>query len=247
MKGKFKLFQGDCLELMKQIPDGSVDLVLCDLPYGVTQNAWDCEIDPGRLMEAYQRICKGPVVLTATQPFASKLVVGWLRQYKYSWYWDKVNQKSGHLNAKKQPLRVVEEILVFNPGTGLLPYSPQMTPGEPYLRPNGNSSTNYGKQSKLTTESSGGRYPVNLLPFPGQQARNEGKHHPTQKPVALMEYLIKTYTNPGDTVLDNCMGSGTTGVAAVRNGRFFVGMELDPGYFQIAQDRIQREFDGEGA
>lgn len=247
MKGKFKLFQGDCLELMKQIPDGSVDLVLCDLPYGTTQNKWDSVLPLNQLWQEYKRVSRGAVVLTAAQPFTSALVTSNLPWFKYAWVWNK-SKVTGVLNAKKQPLRNHEDVLVFyrhqptyNP-QGLTPFGKRRDNG---YRRDGGTSDNYGAISPTVDgnyfqENTG--YPRSVLAI-----GSEGKTiHPTQKPVALMEYLIKTYTNPGDTVLDNCMGSGTTGVAAVRNGRFFIGMELDEGYFKIAQDRIQREFDGEG-
>lgn len=253
MKGKFKLFQGDCLELMKQIPDGSVDLVLCDLPYGTTACTWDVIIPLEPLWEQYRRVAKpnAAIVLTASQPFTTVLAASNLSRFKYNWYWVK-SRPTGFANAKKQPLRCVEEVVVFydKPPT----YNPQgLIRIDKTCK---NSSSCGGDTLRQDTLESAGKgsmrtagkeyvqeftnYPRNVLEF----AKDSGKHHPTQKPVALMEYLIKTYTNPGDTVLDNCMGSGTTGVAAVRNGRFFIGMELDPGYFQIAQGRIQREFDG---
>lgn len=256
MKGKFKLFHGDCLELMKQIPDGSVDLVLCDLPYGTTSCSWDSCIPFEPLWEQYRRITKpnAAIVLTASQPFTTVLAASNLSGLRYNWYWVKSNP-TGFANAKKQPLRCVEEVVVFydRPPT----YNPQGLVRIDKVRKNSPSCG--GDTLRQDTRASAGRgslrtagkeymqeftnYPRQVLEF----AKDSPKHHPTQKPVALMEYLIKTYTNPGDTVLDNCMGSGTTGVAAVRNGRFFVGMELDEGYFKIAQDRIQREFDGEGA
>ena len=247
MKGKFKLFHGDCLELMKQIPDGSVDLVLCDLPYGTTQNKWDTVIPFGPLWSEYRRVCVGAIVLTAAQPFTSALVMSNPSEFKYQWVWNK-SKVTGVLNAKKQPLRNHEDVLVFyrhqptyNP-QGLVPFGKRRDIGS---KQNGETSENYGALSRTEDgnyyqESTG--YPRSVLTI-----ASEGKNvHPTQKPVALMEYLIKTYTNPGDTVLDNCMGSGTTGVAAVRHGRFFIGMELDDVYFKMAQGRIQREFDGEG-
>ena len=248
MKGKFKLFQGDCLELMKQIPDGSVDLVLCDLPYGTTACKWDSVIPFEPLWAHYWRVLKpnGAVVLTAAQPFTTVLISSQIERYKYSWIWEK-SKVTGFMQAKNQPLRNHEDVCVF----GRFASSAQHFQG--VYNPQGAKSvgvveySNARKADHFTGDKKPGKtesmtgYPRSVLKIP-----SEGKTvHPTQKPVALMEYLIKTYTNPGDTVLDNCMGSGTTGVAAVRNGRFFVGIELDPGYFQIAQNRIQREFDGE--
>lgn len=252
MKGKFKLFQGDCLELMKQIPDGSVDLVLCDLPYGTTACKWDSVIPFDAIWAAYRRVIKpnGAAVLTCTQPFTSALIASNMRDFAYCWYWNK-SKVTGFANAKKQPLRCVEEVAVFyrRPPTynpqGLLPFGRVVNKGKSAGGGTIQGETVGNGKGALR---SGADYLQEWTNYPRQvlEIASEGKtQHPTQKPVALMEYLIKTYTNPGDTVLDNCMGSGTTGVAAVRNGRFFIGMELDPGYFQIAQNRIQREFDGE--
>lgn len=262
MKGKFKLFQGDCLELMKQIPDGSVDLVLCDLPYGTTKCKWDVVIPFDKLWEQYNRIARPSscIALFGNEPFSSALRLSNLPAYRYDWYWQK-DKAANFLFGNKMPLKVIEVISVFY--SALPTYNPQKE-----TNPKGISkrhlSPNPSKISKHVKEVMGGSWketemdetqnyhgknyeadkllPKQLIYFSREQ---RGKVHPTQKPVALMEYLIKTYTNPGDTVLDNCMGSGTTGVAAVRNGRFFLGMELDEGYFKIAQDRIQRELDGE--
>lgn len=244
MKGKFKLFQGDCLELMKQIPDGSVDLVLCDLPYGTTSCAWDSVIPFEPLWEHYKRIMKpkGAVVLTASHPFTAALVMSNPSWFRHSWVWDK-KSAANVMAAKFGPLKVHEDVLVFSKQAGA--YSPQMITGRGRWK--GGNKRSDGIYSGGVPEDSywsDQYHPKSIIEF--SNANHKGKTHPTQKPVALMEYLIKTYTNPSGTVLDNCMGSGTTGVAAVRNGRFFIGMELDPGYFQIAQDRIQREFDGEG-
>ena len=253
MNGKFKLYLGDCLELMKQIPDESVDLVLCDLPYGTTACKWDTAIPFEPLWAQYRRVAKlnAALVLTASQPFTTALIASNMREFRYCWYWKK-SVGSGFQNAKRQPLRLIEEVAVF------YRKPPQYIP-QGLVRIDAPRVNKISAADSIVggTSGRGGlrtvgnewvqeftNYPRNVLEFPAPMA---GRQHPTQKPVALMEYLIKTYTNPGDTVLDNCMGSGTTGVAAVRNGRFFVGMELDPGYFQIAQNRIQREFDGEGS
>ena len=245
MKGKFKLFQGDCLELMKQIPDGSVDLVLCDLPYGTTACKWDTVIPFEPLWEQYRRVAKrnAAIVLTASQPFTTALISSNMRDFRYCWVWDKCIP-SGFNYARFQPMRQHEDVLVFYREA---PTYDSM--GEPYAKPitykpassasdSSHMTHTLDRDTKLTATHKRKR---SILTFPKVRAGD----HPTQKPVALMEYLIKTYTNPGDTVLDNCMGSGTTGVAAVRHGRFFIGMELDDVYFKIAQDRIQREFDGE--
>lgn len=239
MRGKFHLLQGDCMELLKSVPRDSVDLVLCDLPYGTTQNAWDSVLPLAELWQEYRRVCRGAVVLTAAQPFTSALIQSNLRDFKYCWIWDKVNRPTGHLNSKKQPLRITEDVCVFYRRQPK--YNPQMTQGVPYRSVSGKSasSANYGQQEYgVVTENNGTRYPRNLLRI-AVSRKEEGRVHPNQKPVALMEYFIKTYSNAGDVVLDNCMGSGTTGVAAVSLGRFFIGMERNPDYFSVAQQRIQ--------
>jgi DNA modification methylase len=227
---------------MKEIPDGSVDMVMCDLPYGTTQNKWDSVIPFAPLWSHYWRVCKpnAAVVLTAQCPFDKMLGASQIQHLKYEWIWQKT-VATGHLNSKKQPLKEHENILVFyrKPCT----YLPQMVEG---ARPSNKSS------AKESTSSSG-NYGVfqdyqrggNLLRFPRSvQKLNSAYHegnaglHPTQKPVALMEYLIKTYTNPGDVVLDNCMGSGTTGVACKNTGRNFIGIERDPVYYAVACRRM---------
>lgn len=224
--------QGDCLEVMKTIPDASIDMVLCDLPYGVTQNKWDSEIPLSDLWSAYTRLCRGAIVLTAAQPFTSRLVMSNPEAFKYSWIWEK--EPSGNLNAKRMPMAAHEDVLVFC--NTKCPYYPQGL--RPTLRkrgPSDNSKTeNYGAQKREAYVQTVTGYPSTILSF----AKDREKIHPTQKPVALMEYLIRTYTNEGDTVLDNCMGSGTTGVACAKAGRKFIGIELDPKYFQIAQERL---------
>ena len=225
------LLQGDCLEIMPTLPASSVDLVLCDLPYGITRNKWDSEIPLAALWEAYKRVCKGPVVLTAAQPFTSHAVMSNPREFKYSWIWRK-EAGTGLLNAKKQPLRNHEDVLVFYATQPT--YNPQWLHGKPYTCKKGGETSNYNPSGTVTTVSDGRRYPLTVVDF----QRDRNKVHPTQKPVALMEYLIRTYTNPGDTVLDNCMGSGTTGVACVNTGRSFIGIEKDPGYFTTASARI---------
>lgn len=233
-----QLMKGDCLELMKGIPDGSVDMILCDLPYGTTHNKWDSVIPLDLLWMQYKRICKGAIVLTAASPFDKVLGVSNLRMLKQEWIWRK-ESGTGFLNAKKAPLKNHENVMVFysKPGT----YNPQMRTGfKPYTCAQGQTkSENYGEQSGAVTVSDGSRYPLTVLDFP----RDKSKVHPTQKPVALMEYLIRTYTHEGMTVLDNCMGSGTTGVACVNTGRNFIGIEMDDKYFEIAQKRIQAAID----
>jgi site-specific DNA-methyltransferase (adenine-specific) len=227
-----QLIQGDCLEVMKTIPDASIDMVLCDLPYGITQNKWDSEIPLSDLWSAYTRLCRGAVVLTAAQPFTSRLVMSNPEAFKYSWIWEK--EPSGNLNAKRMPMAAHEDVLVFCKTK--CPYYPQGL--RPTLRkrgPSDNSKTdNYGAQKREAYVQTVTGYPSTILSF----AKDREKIHPTQKPIALMEYLIRTYTNESDTVLDNCMGSGTTGVACAKAGRKFIGIELDPKYFQISQERL---------
>lgn len=227
-----QLMQGDCLELMKSIPDASVDMILCDLPYGTTQNKWDSVIPLDLLWAQYKRVCKGAIVLTAASPFDKILGVSNLKMLKQEWIWRKEGG-TGFLNAKKAPLKNHENVMVFYSKPGI--YNPQMRMGfKPYTCVKGGETENYNPSGEVTTVSDGSRYPLTVLDF----ARDKNKMHPTQKPVALMEYLIRTYTHEGMTVLDNCMGSGTTGVACVNTGRNFIGIEMDAGYFQVAKDRI---------
>ena len=230
-----KLLHGDCLELMKDIPDGSVDMILCDLPYGTTHCKWDSVIPFELLWKQYNRIIKdnGAICLFSQMPFSAMLVSSNLQMYRYEWIWKKSNS-TGFLNAKKMPLKAHESIEVFykKPPT----YNPQFTQGKPYKTTTGSLTSNYNKFYKITTVSDGRRYPIDVLEF-----KSEIGLHPTQKPVALLEYLIKTYTNEGEIVLDNCMGSGSTGVASVHTNRNFIGIELDKDYFDIAKKRIDAE------
>ena len=228
------LRQGDCLELMKDIPDNSIDMILCDLPYGTTTNKWDSIIPLDKLWNEYERIIKdnGAIVLFSQMPFTIELVHSNFKLFRYEWIWEKENA-TGFLNAKKMPLKIHENILVFY--KKLPTYNPQMRTGfKPYKCKQGRHSTNYGlyEQGHIT-ESNGERYPIDIIEF-----KKDTGLHPTQKPVALLEYLIKTYTNENDLVLDNCMGSGSTGVACVNTGRNFIGIELDENYFNIAKERI---------
>lgn len=229
---------------MKEIPDGSIDMICADLPYGTTQNKWDSIIPLGPLWEQYKRLIKpnGAIVLNAAQPFTSVLVCSNLPWFKYDWIWRKP-KGTGHLNAKKQPMRDKEDILVFCQGQTV--YNPQMTSGTPYKDKAGKDhdskssmTGSYGDYTNYREVNTGFRYPKQVLEF-GVVER--GTLHPTQKPVALIEYLIKTYTNEGDIVLDNVMGSGTTGKAAKNLGRNFVGIEKEPTYFEIAKNRINGE------
>jgi DNA modification methylase len=236
-----QLFNGDCLDVMPTLPAASVDLILCDLPYGTTACSWDSVIPFEALWREYRRLIRGngAIVLTAAQPFTSTLIASNLQMFKYAWVWNKVLPR-GHLNAKKQPMRVHEDIAVFSSGPTL--YNPQKSTGHvrkiartTYSK-EGDGSQVYGKEQRDTFYDSDERYPTTLVTF--STANQRGKVHPTQKPVALMEYLIRTYTNPGDLVLDNCMGSGTTGVACNNTDRRFIGIERDPDYFAICQKRI---------
>lgn len=237
-----QLYQGDCLEVMKRIPDKSVDMILCDLPYGSTQCKWDNVIPFDELWTNYNRVIKenGAIVLFGSEPFSSYLRISNIKAYKYDWVWRKP-RGTGHLNAKKQPLRDVENISVFYNKQCL--YNPQYAKGTPYAPKCGktakpNKAGVYGKFMngiEYGNYNDGIRYPKQILEY-GTVER--GALHPTQKPVALLEYLIKTYTNEGDLVLDNCMGSGSTGVAAKNLNRDFIGIELDENYFEIAKSRI---------
>lgn len=239
---KFDLRMGDCLELMRELPDASVELILCDLPYGTTQCRWDAIVPLKRLWAQYRRIIKpeGVIVLTAAQPFTSALVMSNPDWFRYDLVWEK-SKASGFLNAKRQPLRAHESILIFS--NRAPPYFPQMEGGKAYDKGVRKAQTDndvYGRFCQARVKSEGARYPRSVLKF--KTAEREGGHHKAQKPIALMEYLVRTYTSPGDMVLDNCMGSGTTGVACAQAGRRFIGMEMDAGYFEIARNRIEAAY-----
>lgn len=229
------LMLGDCLERMKEIPDGIVDMVLTDPPYGTTACKWDSIIPLEPMWERLKRVIKpnGAIVMTASQPFTTDLIQSNRKWFKYSLVWSK-SQVTGFLNAKKQPLRSHEDILVFYQKQPT--YNPKMVKGKRVLKSTGGDSTNYGKFT-YKPHYSDQYYPKSIIEIP--QNRFKGGH-PTQKPVELMEYLIKTYTNGGETVLDFTMGSGTTGVACVNLNRNFIGIEKDENYFNIAQTRIEQ-------
>jgi len=227
------LIQGECLEEMAKLPDGFIDAVICDSPYGTTACKWDAVIPFEPMWEQLKRIVKpnGAIVLTAAQPFTSALVMSNPKMFKYDWIWEKPNG-TGHLNAKKQPMRNKEDVLVFYKKQ--CSYFPRMTEGDPYRWDSVRSGgSQYGKVGNEGIENKGLRFPKQCLKFPQERGL-----HPTQKPVALMEYLIKTYTNEGEVVLDFAMGSGTTGVACAHTEREFIGIEQDPEYFAIAEDRL---------
>ena len=236
------LLHGDCLELMKDIPDGSVDMILADLPYGTTACKWDTIIPFDLLWEQYNRVIKdnGAIVLTASQPFTSTLISSNLKGYKYNWVWEK-SKASNFVQVKNQPLKNFEDICIFTKDGKRANYYPQMTEGEPYKPRAGKKKTevyNEIPNHTFRNGSKGLRYPKAIQYF--KTSESEGKvYHPTQKPIALFEYLIKTYTDEGDLVLDNVMGSGTTGIACKNLNRNFIGMELDEGYFNIATNRIK--------
>ncbi len=242
------LYQGDCLDIMPTLPASSVDLVLCDLPYGTTHCKWDSVISLEPMWAAYQRVIKpfAPIVLTAAQPFTSALIMSNVAMFKYCWIWQKENA-SNFFAAKFQPLNNTEDVAVFcdggcNNGTkNPAPYFPQGLESVDIKCINGKNVGGLVGAAHKTAMKEGREYTQTQKGYPFktlEYARDAGKVHPTQKPVALMEYLIRTYTNPGDTVLDNCMGSGTTGVACVNTGRSFIGIEMDPGYFTTASARI---------
>lgn len=237
---EINLIYGDCLEKMKEIPDKAIDMILCDLPYGTTQNKWDSVIPLDIIWEQYKRIIKdnGAIALFAQTPFDKVLGVSNLKMLRYEWIWKK-ETGTGFLNAKKMPLKDHENILVFY--KKLPTYNPQMGEGKPYKkrRRTGQVSTNYRKDvvDEIIIASNGERYPLTVLEFPRDRAKSP--LHPTQKPVALLEYLIKTYTNEGETILDNCMGSGSTGIACINTNRKFIGIEKDEKYFEIACNRIK--------
>lgn len=233
----FQLLFGDCLDLLPSLQDQSVDLILSDPPYGTTRCSWDSQIDLQALWQEFRRVSKPTtaIVLTAAQPFSSALVMSNPFMFRYEWIWEKGNA-TGFLNAKKQPLRAHESILVFYNKQPT--YNPQMTDGhERKVAKRGKVGSDcYGVGNQVVAYDSTQRYPRSVQFFSSDKQKEA--LHPTQKPLALMEYLIRTYSDEGDTVLDSCMGSGTTGVACVNTGRRFVGMEKDEGYFKMAFERI---------
>lgn len=243
------LLKGDCMELMSKIPDNSIDLVLCDLPYGTTKCNWDIVIPFESLWKEYNRVCKenAPILLFGQEPFSSLLRISNLKMYKYDWYWEK-ERLTNIAQVKKRAGKIIETISVFYRKQPT--YNPQMIAytGKPRTNKvkNGKLGVLVDQQGKPVHEytDSGLRYPTQLLKF--QRDCLTCNLHPTQKPVALLEYLIKTYTNVGDTVLDNCMGSGSTGVAAINLERNFVGIELDETYFEIAKKRIEEHKKNKG-
>ena len=236
-----KIYNEDCLEGMKRIPDGSVDCVICDLPYGTTQNKWDSVIPLGELWQQYRRIVKddGAIVLTSQGMFTAELIVSNPKMFRYKWIWEK-SKSTNFLNAKKQPLRKHEDVCVFYRRQPV--YHPQMIDGEPYdkgIRKN-QMSGSYGDFQPVHVHSDGKRYPTDIIYF--KTAESEGKvFHPTQKPVALIRYLIRTYSNEGDTILDNCSGSGTTAISCIKEKRNFICFEKDKTYWKKSVERVENE------
>lgn len=234
------IINGDCLEVMKDINDQSINMILCDLPYGTTNNKWDIIIPFDKLWERYNRILRenGVVVLTTSQPFTSMAVISNLADFRYEWIWEK-SIGSGQLNIKHRPLLVHESILVFY--KKLPTYNPQMTEGKPYTinrKASEFKDANYGKQKDVLIQNKGLRYPKSVIKIGNPRIKNG---HPTQKPLEVFEYFIKTYTNEGDLVLDNCIGSGTTAEVCIKTNRNFIGIELDKIYYDIAIERIKHD------
>ncbi|RGK87153.1 DNA-methyltransferase [Bacteroides uniformis] len=245
------LYNMDCIEGMKLMADDSVDAVIADLPYGVLNRRngsaeWDKQIPLEPLWEQYRRITKpgSPIILFAQGIFSARLMLSQPRMWRYNLIWRK-DRVTGHLNAKRMPLRQHEDIIVFYDRQPV--YHPQMTPCPPERRnhgrrKSGNDFTNrcYGEMKLVPVRVADDKYPTSVISIP-KEHRTGAFYHPTQKPVALVEYLIRTYTNEGDVVLDNCIGSGTTAVAAIRTGRHYIGFEIDPAYCEIARLRIREE------
>jgi len=232
------IYNMECMEGMQQIPDHSVDMILCDLPYGTTDNKWDAVIPFGPLWDAYKRIIKdnGVIALTAQMPFAVMLGASNIDWLRYEYIWEKANC-TGFLNANFAPLKMHENVLIFYQSRPT--YNPQLkwSGKKDKLCVRQVGSTNYSDYTMDKPSNSGWRYPKDILKF----NYDLDKIHPTQKPVGLFEFLIRTYTNEGEVVLDNCMGSGTTAVAAIRNNRHFMGFELDPDYYKQACERVDAE------
>jgi len=236
MLDKNKIYSGDCLEIMKSIGDKSIDMILCDLPYGTTACKWDVIIPFEPLWEQYKRIIKdnGAIVLTASQPFTSALVMSNIKMFRHTWVWNK-NNSAGFATAKIRPFAVCEDVIVF--GINKVNYYPQIeTRGKERVKGGYSASDNY--LLKPIKSKSNTYYPKNLINI--SNAVQIGKEHPTQKPVALFEYLIKTYTNENETILDNCSGSGTTAIACINTNRNYICIEKDKTYFDKSVERIEK-------
>lgn len=237
-----RAYQMDCLEGMKLIPDKSIDMILCDLPYGTTRNKWDSVIPLDKLWEQYQRVIKdnGAIVLTSAEPFTSMLVTSNIKMFRYDIIWEK-QKGSDPLNAKRKPLRSHENILVFY--KKLPTYNPQFEYGEPYIRKGDCSvkSNNFNKANVVRDLGSedGKRYPKTVIKF-SNEGMNSKNLHPTQKPLKLFEWLLKTYSNEGEVILDNCLGSGTTAVACELNNRKWIGFETEQEYIKVINKRLDQ-------
>lgn len=235
-----KIYLEDCLKGMKKIPDQSIDAIICDLPYGTTDCSWDCVIPFDQLWEQYKRIRKpgAPIVLFGAEPFSTKLRMSNLKEYRYDWYWEK-NNCTGFFFAKYQPMRSMETISVFYKGkSNYFPQGIQKKRKPTIKKRNKNTRESIYKENQLSNKEYVSQltgYPNNILKFSKEK---KGVFHPTQKPIALIEYLIKTYTKKGDLILDNCMGSGTTAIAAINTERNFIGYEMDREYYDKALIRI---------
>lgn len=246
------LIQGDCLVEMKQIHNNTIDMVLVDMPYGTTRCKWDSVICMDSMWKQVKRIVKNDaaIVMTASQPFTTTLINSNLRMFKYCWVWEK-SKSSNFVHANYQPLKAHEDICIFSHGGSAqgsknpMKYNPQHILGKPYNKGKGNLRTQVlqgglTKHNEINLENKSGlRKPRSVIYH--KTAESEGRHHPTQKPIGLMEYLIKTYTNENATVLDFCMGSGSTGVACLKTKRKFIGIEIDKHYFNVAKNRIYEE------
>lgn len=232
-----KVYNEDCLKGMRKIDDKSIDMILCDLPYGTTKGRWDIIIPFELLWEQYNRIIKdnGAMVLFASQPFTTDLINSNRKLFRYELIWSK-NRGTGIFNAKKMPMKSHENIIVFY--KKLPTYNPQMREGKPYKAKQGKQSKVFGLDTgkKIITNNKGERFPLSVLPFKSTNGKNM---HPTQKPLELCEWLIKTHTNESETILDNCMGSGTTAIACINTNRKYIGFELDTNYYNLALKRIK--------
>jgi site-specific DNA-methyltransferase (adenine-specific) len=241
----YVLRHADCFDVLPTLQDKSIDLVLADLPYGTTACGWDVPLPTAQLWSHYRRVTKpgAAIVLTAVNPFASELIASNRAWFRYEWVWEKTSAK-GHLSARNRPLRAHELVLVFSSGQGT--YNPQKWQVAEELRTKRKTLTMtgsvgvYGAEKKQRRLDDGSRFPRSVIKIGNAASKVAGRNfHPTQKPVDLMEYFIKTYSNPGEVVLDNCMGSGTTGVAAIALGRSFIGIEREQKYFEIAEARLK--------
>ena len=244
---KEELYNDDCIEVMKNLPENYIDMVFCDLPYGTTQNSWDSMIAFDKLWENYDRIVKenGAIVLTSQQPFTSQLIMSNIKNFRYEWIWEK-NKATGHLNAKRMPMKSHENICIFYKKLPM--YNPQKTMDhkaygavKPNISPSTEQKRNYNHHFQPGNDgNTTDRYPRTVQKFSVMNNDDPEKWHPTQKPVELIEYFIKTYSKKNDRVLDNCMGSGSTGIACANLNRKFVGIEIDKEYYDMTKSRLNK-------